>query len=316
MTISNVALLLLSALLAFAVDIACPFSCSPSFGALTAKEHGQFSTCSLRRKHLRIHCRQEKIGSDMTELFDSQTKNTAVKKFEKDNWQKLTRKEIFSTSATVSTIAFLFIVSVPTEPAQAIDLSSNILGAFVAYGHYLGLILAAASLTAERFLVKPGMTTEEEEKLAMADIVYGIAGILITVSGYFRITAYGKGWDFYSHEPIFWVKMILFAVMGSSSFFPTIKIIQRSVDIRALKEGKKGEIAPMSVKLASRITKVVNAELLALASIPLAATLMARGVGYAEWLPWQAGAGSFAVAFLGLGYKYIKEALEWTEDEI
>jgi uncharacterized membrane protein len=253
----------------------------------------------------------------MTELFDNQTKNNVVKELEKDNWQKPARKEIFSTSATVYTIAsLLFIVSVPTEPAQAIDISSNILGAFAAYGHYLGLILAAASLTAERFLVKPGMTTDEEEKLAMADIAYGIAGLLITVSGYFRITAYGKGWDFYSHEPIFWVKMILFAVMGSSSFFPTIKIIQRSVDIRALKEGKKDGIAPMSVKLANRITKVVNAELLALASIPLAATLMARGVGYAEWLPWQAGAGSFAVAFLGLGYKYIKEALEWTEDEI
>ena len=48
-------------------------------------------------------------------------------------------------------------------------------------------------------------------------------------------------------------------------------------------------------------------------SIPLAATLMARGVWYAEWLPWQAGAAAVALALGGLGYKYVKEALEWTE---
>ena len=36
------------------------------------------------------------------------------------------------------------------------------------------------------------------------------------------------------------------------------------------------------------MTSIVNAELLALASIPLTATTMSRGIGYAEWLPWQA----------------------------
>ena len=36
------------------------------------------------------------------------------------------------------------------------------------------------------------------------------------------------------------------------------------------------------------MTSVITAELLAFLSIPLAATLMSRGVGYADWLPWQA----------------------------
>ena len=40
--------------------------------------------------------------------------------------------------------------------------------------------------------------------------------------------------------------------------------------------------------VAARMTSVLNAELLAFFSIPLAATLMSRGVGYANWLPWQA----------------------------
>ena len=49
-------------------------------------------------------------------------------------------------------------------------------------------------------------------KLVIADSVYGIAGVLVLYSGYLRVTQYGKGWEFYSHEPIFWFKMFLFAV--------------------------------------------------------------------------------------------------------
>lgn len=72
----------------------------------------------------------------------------------------------------------------------------------------------------------------------------------------------------------------------------------------------------MSTKLANRITKVVNGELLALGSIPLTATLMSRGVGYgAGDFNWQLGAVPVALSVGGLGFKYVSEALNWTEDE-
>jgi uncharacterized membrane protein len=118
----------------------------------------------------------------------------------------------------------------------------------------------------------------------------------------------GKGWEFYSHSPVFWVKMLLFGVMGSSSFFPTIKIIQRKVD------KKKGAVVdPLSEKLAARMTSIMNAELLAVASIPLATALMARGVGYTESVPWFAEAVPAIVVSGGLSVKYVKEALDWKE---
>ena len=50
--------------------------------------------------------------------------------------------------------------------------------------------------------------------MAIADAVYGLAGALVVYTGYLRVTAYGKGWEFYQHEPIFWFKMALLAVMG------------------------------------------------------------------------------------------------------
>jgi hypothetical protein len=106
--------------------------------------------------------------------------------------------------------------------------------------------------------------------------------------------------------------LTLLAIAGAASFFPTVKIIQRSVEQRSLGDTP---IAPMSEKLAARMTSIINAELLAFASIPLTATLMSRGVGYAEWLPWQAGAAPVVLSLGGLGFKYVKEALDWVEDE-
>jgi len=71
---------------------------------------------------------------------------------------------------------------------------------------------------------------------------------------------------------------------------------------------------PMSDKLASRLTSIVNAELLGMLSIPLAATLMARGVYFQDGLTWPLGATPVALTIAGLGFKYVNEALSWEED--
>ncbi len=187
--------------------------------------------------------------------------------------------------------------------------SDSFPAALAAYGHYLGLVLVSMSLAVERFTIKPNMTPEEEERFTNADIVYGLAGTVVLASGYFRVTKYAKGWEYYSHEPVFWLKMVLFTVMGSASLFPTIKMIQRAI---ARKNGE--DVPPMSEKLAKRITTLVNGELLAIGSIPLTATFMARGVGHIDDFPWQAGAGAVGLSVVGLGAKYVKEALDWEEE--
>ena len=154
------------------------------------------------------------------------------------------------------------------------------------------------------------MSEESFDLLVTADIVYGLSGLLILVSGYFRATQYAKGWEFYAHEPLFWVKMSLLAVVGSASYFPTIKIIQRGA---AKRDG--GDVPPLSPALIKRMTSIVNAELLGVLSIPFVATLMARGVFYVDGFPWFVGALPVVACAGFFGYRYATEALDWADGD-
>ena len=212
-----------------------------------------------------------------------------------------------SKGLVLAALPLLTALALPEAAQAAVN---PVASAFAAYGHYLGLVLVVASLTTEKFLVKPELTEDEAQKLVIADSVYGIAGVLVLYTGYLRVTQYGKGWEYYAHEPIFWVKMGLFAVMGSSSLFCTTKIVQMAVK----KTNGEENATVLGEKLSARMQKIINGELLAIGSIPLAAALMARGVAYAENMPWQAGAAPVALVSLGLSVKYVKEALTWTDE--
>ena len=76
-------------------------------------------------------------------------------------------------------------------------------------------MVCTACLTAERLTIKPAMNMAEEKVMAVADSAYGLASLLLVYTGYLRVTQYGKGWEFYQHEPIFWLKLTLLAVAGA-----------------------------------------------------------------------------------------------------
>eukprot|EP00546_Thalassionema_frauenfeldii_P009177 CAMPEP_0178920564 /NCGR_PEP_ID=MMETSP0786-20121207/15075_1 /TAXON_ID=186022 /ORGANISM="Thalassionema frauenfeldii, Strain CCMP 1798" /LENGTH=286 /DNA_ID=CAMNT_0020594645 /DNA_START=76 /DNA_END=936 /DNA_ORIENTATION=- len=219
---------------------------------------------------------------------------------------KLTRNK-FSVAAP-SLLALLPLQAVAEDGSAG---GGQIASALTAYGHYLSLFVIVGCLVTERLTVRANMSDEEEDRLAIADTTLGIAGFLLAYTGYLRTTAdWGKGFDYYAHEPVFWLKILFVAIFGAVSFFPTTKIIQRSIAKR------NGELIPMSEDLASRMTSLINAELLMVGSIPLTATFMARGVGYSPNFPWPVGAGACVLALGGLGFKYVKEALEWKEPPV
>ena len=147
--------------------------------------------------------------------------------------------------------------------------------ASVAYIHYLSFMLCFGALVFERVSVKTNPNKEEAISIVIADVIYGIAGVALLVSGIYRVIKFGQGSDFYTDNPIFWTKIIVFAIVGSLSLYPTVTYVLWSVPLI------KGELPKVNSKLVSRLKLILNIELAGFALIPFLATLMSRGIGMA-----------------------------------
>tara|TARA_B100001996_G_C18252867_1_gene435927 strand:- start:51 stop:542 length:492 start_codon:yes stop_codon:yes gene_type:complete len=145
--------------------------------------------------------------------------------------------------------------------------------ASVAYLHYLSFMICFGALIYERVSLKPEPNRKEAISLVVADIVYGIAGVVLLLTGIYRVIRFGQGSEFYTQNPVFWTKIIIFALVGSLSVYPTITYVLWAIPL------SKGALPEVSLNLVSRLRLIVNIELIGFASIPLFASLMARGVG-------------------------------------
>ena len=145
--------------------------------------------------------------------------------------------------------------------------------ASVAYIHYLSFMLCFGALVYERFSLKVNPNKKEAISMVIADVIYGIAGIALLVSGIYRVLKFGQGSEFYTQNPIFWTKIVVFAVVGSLSLYPTITYILWAIPL------SKGNLPQVTNNLVSRLKIIINIELVGFASLPFLASLMARGVG-------------------------------------
>ena len=156
----------------------------------------------------------------------------------------------------------------------AITFSSGILkNAFVAYLHYLSFILCFGALLFERISLKIDPNRIEAISMVIADIIYGMAGIVLLVSGIYRVIKYGQGSEFYTQNPLFWTKMVAFGLVGALSLYPTVTYVLWAIPL------SKGKLPKVPANLVSRLRLIINIELFGFASIPFLATLMSRGVG-------------------------------------
>ena len=147
--------------------------------------------------------------------------------------------------------------------------------ASVAYIDYLSFMLCFGALLFERISLKVDPNRQEAISMVIADIVYGIAGIALLVSGIYRVIKFGQGSEFYTENAIFWIKIIVFTLVGSLSLYPTITYVLWAIPL------SKGTLPKVTENLVSRLRLIINIELVGFASIPFLATLMARGVGLA-----------------------------------
>jgi len=143
-----------------------------------------------------------------------------------------------------------------------------------AYFHYLGFMLAFASLTVEVFNLKKEMTLDEAKKVAFADAAYGIAAVIILVTGVLRVLYFGKGTDYYLHNPFFLAKMGLFIIVSLFSLYPTFTFISWIKDIQ------NGKIPDLEIARVNRLFWLIKGELFGFTVLPLLAAIMARISGW------------------------------------
>lgn len=145
--------------------------------------------------------------------------------------------------------------------------------ALAAYAHYVAILATAALLCSELAVYRPALPATFVRALQRIDGLFGIAAGLLIVTGVTRIFASGKGWMFYVHNPIFWVKMALFATVGILSIWPTMHFLS----------WRKAAAADGSVTVDAaafaKIRRLIVLEVIVLFSIPLFAALMSRGIG-------------------------------------
>jgi len=145
--------------------------------------------------------------------------------------------------------------------------------ALVAFVHYLGIILCFGSLLFERLTLKVGLNRKETISMIIADVVYRLAGVAILVTGILRVKYFGQGGDFYTDNPVFWIKVSLYILEGLLSLYPTTTYILWAIPL------SKNKLPEISENLVKRFRLIITTELVGFATIPFFATLMARGVG-------------------------------------
>jgi putative membrane protein len=85
-----------------------------------------------------------------------------------------------------------------------------------------------------------------------------------------RVLYFGKGTDYYLNNPVFYIKLSIFLVVGLLSIYPTISFINWIKDLQQNQAPKLEE-----VKL-NRLLWLIRGELIGFVLIPLLAATMAR----------------------------------------
>ena len=147
------------------------------------------------------------------------------------------------------------------------------LEAILSYLHLLAILTMVVFISSEAALCRvQWLNAAVVERLAKADLVYGVAAVAVLASGIARTWWGVKGTGWYWTNPLLHVKLTLFIVIGVVSIFPTLTYFRWRKTVRA-----SGALPAEAEIRKTRKRVMVQAHLLAV--IPLVAVFLARGFG-------------------------------------
>lgn len=142
------------------------------------------------------------------------------------------------------------------------------LDALLAVTHHLVVFSLVAVLVAEMVLAGGTPDAARLKQLVGLDRLYGGLALLALVAGGLRAVYGAKGWSFYAGNPAFWTKLALFGLVGLLSIVPTLRLVR----------WRRSHALPDAASW-QNTRAWMRAQLAVLAFIPVAAVLMARGIG-------------------------------------
>ncbi|MEO7885340.1 MAG: DUF2214 family protein [Polaromonas sp.] len=148
-----------------------------------------------------------------------------------------------------------------------------VLESLLAYAHLLAILTMVVFLGSEAALCRvEWLNAAAVERLGKIDMVYGIAAGAVFLTGLARVFLGTKGAAWYAHNPLLYLKLVMFLAIGLISIKPTMMFLRWRRELRA-----SGALPDaLEVKKARRLV-MVQAHILPF--IPLAAVFLARGFG-------------------------------------
>ncbi len=147
-----------------------------------------------------------------------------------------------------------------------------LLESLLAYAHIVAILSVVVFLTSEAALCRAEwLNAAVVRRLARVDLIYLAAAIAVLLTGVARTWWGMKGTGWYWHQPLLHLKLTLFVVIGLISIKPTMSFTRWRKQLDAT-----GAL-PDEAEVRS-VRKLIMLEAHLLVLIPLAATLLARGV--------------------------------------
>ncbi len=143
----------------------------------------------------------------------------------------------------------------------------------LAYVHWLAIFTMVTFLASEAALCRvEWMNARIVERLARVDMLYGIASVVVLVTGLARTYWGVKGMGWYWSNPLLHAKLTLFIVIGLMSIRPTLTYLRWRKALRST-----GALPADEEVRRTRKIVMVQAHLIPL--VALLAVFLARGFG-------------------------------------
>jgi len=149
-----------------------------------------------------------------------------------------------------------------------------IYSSIIASLHFIAAFDVVLSVTYEWVTFGRSLTLLDAKRIQQAEIIYGISAGIVLVFGFLRLFFFEKGSDYYFENSFYYLKLYTFALVGIISIYPTVRFWKwrkiTKVGLSPIIEEKEFMI----------IRWILRMEVIGLLVMILAASMMAKGVGY------------------------------------